>query len=245
MTSNDRPTRRTRDGVVEAPARQTRGGTVTPAPAAGNAAPAGGRPLRDALPSLAPAPSAPAAGTAPQRAVRGAPAAAAPQAGVGRGGPHVLPPIRNGVMPSIGTTTKPDDMLIVIQELTEVLRDENHALASHLPMQLEAGLERKQRLTRVYNDQMTAISRNPRHLQSLPEEKRAILKAAAQKLDVLVAENNRLLKVNIDAVECLLGAVVEAVRTKSMDSKIYSERAQLGGIASEPRHLAVAMNREY
>ena len=183
-------------------------------------------------------------GSPPARPVRGAssaPAAVtpAPQTTTDAAGnaPNAPPaPVRGSRL---------DDLLPVIQELSTVLANENDALANRALDRIDAELERKQRLGRLYHDYMLSIRRNPRQLDPLSAETRAALKEAATVLDALAAENNRLLKVHISVVDSLLTTVVNAVRDQALTSKVYSGSGQLDPMTTEARLLAVSMNQEF
>ncbi len=240
-----RPVRLTRDGVVET---------------AGDAGAVAAQPLHTSLQSLIPTFLAPPASTAPNaapsvkpedsfstgtrllRSLRGA-------------DPTALTPSRDtpsrdiAPAPTVPSPTlqshRLDDLLHVVQQLSQSLSDENDALSNRIPELIEAGLDRKQRLGQIYHEYMVSIRRNPRQLESLPTETRVALKAAAENLDQLAAENNRLLKIHMSVVDTLLTTVITAVKEQTLAGTTYSDTGQAGLYATEARLLAVSMNQEF
>jgi len=203
------------------------------------------RVMPSAVPASTPQPGAASArrGAAPVRPMRGRPLndpePIAAEPSVSPATPVMAP------LAPVKASNKLEDLLTVIEELSEALAVENQALAARMPERIEAGLERKQRLGRLYHDYMMSIRRNPRQLQPLPAETKAALKAAATVLDQLAAENNRLLKIHISVVDSLLSTVVNAVRDQALTSKIYSGSGHLDPMTTEARLLAVSMNEEF
>lgn len=235
--------------ATQPPVRRTRGGAVETAHEVTTGA---AQSFGAALPTLPTAPvvtrSAPQptrGSAAPVRQMRGAPVADAPMGSPPQSTTTETPVPSPNAPPAPLRGSRLDDLLPVMVDLCGVLARENEALANRIPEQIEAELERKQYLGRLYHDYMLSIRRNPRQLDPLPEETRAALKKAATILDALSAENNRLLKVHISVVDSLLTTVVNAVRDQALTSKVYSGSGHLDPMTTEARLLAVSMNQEF
>lgn len=211
----------------------------------------GNRPPRDRLVRPAAREAAAAAGERPPRRTRGAAVSAAParprsaarpdrreQADAPRREPRRAAPEATGSVP--------EDMLILMQELTELLTWENGELKAHRVDSIRETVERKEALSRAYLEKMIAIKRKPEHLKELPDARRAALAEAGHRLDAAMERNGALLKAKIDTVNRLMGAVVDAVREYKADqAAAYAGNGRMDDRHTGPRGSAVALNQEF
>lgn len=231
--------------------RRTRDTGLNGAPAAPAA---GARPQRPTRPGAeaAPRPVRPATGERAERPVRpqrgetagarlardssaGRPERAAP---AGRAAPTA------GAAPA-STGELAGDTLILMRELTTLLEWENAEIKAHRYQSLTETVERKQALTRAYQEKFIAFYRDPKLAEAIAPERRAALKAESERLTQAMETNGTLLRAGMDAVKRVMGNVVSAMeQLKAEAAPHYEGSGRLEGGAGDPRRMSLTLNKE-
>ncbi|MEO5373822.1 MAG: hypothetical protein H7840_06020 [Alphaproteobacteria bacterium] len=159
------------------------------------------------------------------------------------------PPRRIGPPPSTGPAAQPgpgkiDQLFDAVNLLDEVLDQENAALKVHNIAKVRELAERKERLTRLYTDNVKAVTGAPDLLKAMEPERRERLKAFAVKLETNAAVNSRLLKANVDAANRLMKIVVEAVRERRSSNAGYSAVGALAADEMKGPGTAIAFDQD-
>lgn len=224
--------------------RRTRDTGIGPAAPATPAAPAAGRPSRQAPRTTAPA-AKPAEAAPGKRSVR-RPAAAASSATApaGRKPAAAAPPPGTAVPPV--STDVPGDTLVLMRELTTLLAWENAELRARRYDAVGQTVERKQALSRAYQEKFIAFYRNPKLADDLTDDRRAAFKAQSELLSAEMATNGNLLRAGMDSVNLVMGNMVSAVQEYQAQAAPHYE----GSGQLEPRHgvqarMALALNKEF
>ena len=149
----------------------------------------------------------------------------------------------NARIDNVRKTNRSEDMFQIIRQLNDVLMKENVALKKHRVEDVRVLGERKQDLSRLYQQQMNAFHRQPELLQQMDEGKRNALIQAGNRLTDLMKENASLLQANIRVINTFMKTVVDAVRSRQeRKAAAYSEQGNLDGYTAAKRNLAVSLN---
>lgn len=139
--------------------------------------------------------------------------------------------------------SKADDLMQVIRQLSDLLAKENSALKRHKVDEVRAMTERKETLSRTYQQQLNGFHRDPEIAKKMDRPKREALIQVSAKLSQLMAENASLLKVNMTVIEKFLKTVVDAVKERQQArSAAYSKQGGMAAYGFSKRHLAVSYN---
>lgn len=205
---------------------------------------------RSSTPAARPATRPAGRGAAPARGVAAAapasPAAPQPQTAAaprGRTAPaqNVAPsPIAN-----LPTGDRPAAILFLVDELVTVLNRENTAMETRQFSVLQETLESKQALTRGYMELVFTLRKHPELAKEIPDDKRAELRAAGDKLDSVMQRNEVLLRANIDAINSFMGTITTALKeSQEAMSPAYSGHGKMDSSNVSARAVAVSLNKE-
>ncbi|NKD55814.1 MULTISPECIES: hypothetical protein [unclassified Haematospirillum] len=141
---------------------------------------------------------------------------------------------------------RPEDLLMVVTELTRILDLENDALRKHRYGDVEEHSERKKALTRAYLEQIVVLHREPDIAKGMPQSQVEKLKVAGELLEQSSRLNESLLRAGIVAGNTFMGAVADAVREiQEKGQAAYGESGRLDGNQVENKRLAIALNKEF
>ena len=139
---------------------------------------------------------------------------------------------------------KAEYILDVIDELLDVIEEENGALRAHDDRTVVELLERKDKLTRLYQEHMLAVAQNPKLIADASDGQRDEMREAAEDLREAVDENARLLKAEMEAGGRLLRAIVDAVRDRKQDTATYVRDGQMDEGVKAGKENALTFNQE-
>ncbi|NKD77632.1 hypothetical protein HEQ60_07655 [Haematospirillum sp. H1815] len=141
---------------------------------------------------------------------------------------------------------RPEDLLMVVTELTHILDLENDALRKHRYGDVKEHSERKKALTRAYLEQIVVLRREPDITKGMPQAQVEKLKVAGELLEQSSRLNESLLRASIVAGNTFMGAVADAVREiQEKGQAAYGESGRLDGNQVENKRLAIALNKEF
>ena len=132
-------------------------------------------------------------------------------------------------------TNRINDLIDITSHLVDLLARENHALREKRPREVSALLEEKNNLTRAYETRIDGLSelvKNPEELDEVDSELRERLHGLGEKVNLMVDENARLLKVAIDANKRVVEAIAEAVKTSQPGPGTYSAKGAVGAVGA-------------
>jgi len=114
-----------------------------------------------------------------------------------------------------------EDLIFACEHLCEVLEIENEALAGHDSETVRVLLDNKTALARLYEQAVKPLVAAPELVETLEPEQREALLAVGNRLNVLIAENARYLKAEMEAYRRLMDVVVDAARKTKSDGTVY------------------------
>lgn len=136
--------------------------------------------------------------------------------------------------------------LIEINErLADLLHKENSALREKRGKDAVQYLGDKNELVRIYESRVKGLPKGPEAMDATSPELRDKLRLIGEKVNLMIEENGRLLKITIDANRRVVELVAEAVKLQRRGPGIYSANglADGGKRSSAPQNLAISVNQ--
>lgn len=128
----------------------------------------------------------------------------------------------------------------IIGRLARLIAEENEKLAAHKLAEIAPMQDEKARLARLYEQHVKQVGESPEVLADLEEADRSLLKEASVDLAKRMEENERRLKTGAQAIERLMKAVADAVRSKRGDVPLYGAK---GAVTGAPQALSITVNQ--
>ncbi len=122
-----------------------------------------------------------------------------------------------------------DDIVWACTHLCDLLEYENEALANHDPLTVRELADNKAALARIYEQSVAPMADEPELVDSLEPEQKEELLALGQRLKLLVEENARRIRAEMEACQMLMDAVVTAVKNSTASTVTYSAGGHFGG----------------
>ena len=140
--------------------------------------------------------------------------------------------------------TQIDDLIVITGRLADLLNKENQALRDNKTDEVAAVLEGKLTLCRAYEARIQALTEKPEELAAVDTGLCEKLHGLGLKLDALMKENARLLKVGVEAGRRVVASVAEAVKSSHPGASTYSANGLLGATSgSAPRNVAISVDQ--
>ena len=123
-----------------------------------------------------------------------------------------------------------DDLLFITTELVELLEVENGALKTKRYDVVKEHAERKSALCRAYEIRVFGLKQEQdgADYDDAMHEKVERLKDIGERVDALVAENERMLKVALEVSQRFMDCVAEAVQQSAPTTGAYSAGGAVG-----------------
>jgi len=135
-----------------------------------------------------------------------------------------------------------DDLIVITDRLADLLERENDALKNHRNREIHELLDEKVTLSRVYETRMQAFSEQEGEFEGIDADVRERLIRLGRKIDGLLDENARLLKVAIDANRRVVDMIAEAVREAAPSAGTYGAKGTTGASAHRAEAQGVAIS---
>jgi len=126
-------------------------------------------------------------------------------------------------------TNRVNDLIVITGRLAELLERENDALRNRRHSELNEILEEKVTLGRVYESRIMGLTQEEDALESVDPELRERLRGAGEKVNELIDENAKMLKVAIAANRRVVDLIADAVKESSPNAGTYSPQGVTGG----------------
>lgn len=130
------------------------------------------------------------------------------------------------------------NMLTLMSELCQLLKKENTLLKRQRQEECKALFEQKNKLSLAYEESFKYLSGHAEIFARLNDRQKATLRKAATTLDSLTAENARLLKINIDATNRLLNAIVNDIKDQAQNTPLYTKQGNMNTDKGNPAALS-------
>ena len=146
------------------------------------------------------------------------------------------------------TSHKINDLIFIAGRLAGLLETENRALLKHRVADVKPLLEEKTKLCRAYESRVLALnklSETPDQFKSVDRDLIERLHGMGEKIQSLIGENSRLLKVSIEANKRVLDAVAEAIKESGNAAGIYTARGAVepGNTKAAAQTTPISVNR--
>lgn len=139
--------------------------------------------------------------------------------------------------------TAATEMLEAMSLLGEILAEENTALKAFKIADVEALQAQKRHRVRLYEHNIGAIAGNPQLLAGTDRDQE--MKDASIALADVIAENERLLKANMEASKRLLNAIVDAAKDGNNAGAALYSREGTTAPATDGRTVSLTLNQTY
>ena len=116
------------------------------------------------------------------------------------------------------------DILDLSERLTVLLTQETALLKAMRVSDIEPLQAEKLRLTRLYQKAVLSLRGDGTARPALPDPLKSQLAAAGQRLADVTAENERSLRVSHAATECLIAAIITAIKDQRPSTSGYTSR---------------------
>jgi hypothetical protein len=114
-----------------------------------------------------------------------------------------------------------DDIVWASTNLCELLEFENEALSRHDARTVREIAENKAAVARIYENSIAPLADEPELAEGLEPEQKEELLELGKRLKVLVEENARRLRAEIEATQMLMDAMVSAVKANASNTVSY------------------------
>lgn len=125
-----------------------------------------------------------------------------------------------------------DDIVWACTHLCDLLEYENQALANHDSLTVRELADNKAALARIYEQSVAPMADEPELVDTLEPEQKEELLALGNRLKVLVEENARRIKAEMEAYHMLMDAVVNAVKNTTVNTVTYGPAGHFEGHAT-------------
>ena len=132
----------------------------------------------------------------------------------------------------MSSESKVDDIMLIIERLSDVLERENAALKDRKIQEVHALLDDKVTLSRVYETRMQYYNENPDELINVSPELRDKLSTVGANISKLLQQNAAMLKVAIEANRKVVDMIAAAVKSATPGPGTYGSN----GVTDIPDH---------
>ncbi len=133
------------------------------------------------------------------------------------------------------------DLIVICQRLAELLEKENALLRGRNPAAIEATLEDKGALCRAYETRVNGMLANRAQLADVDVGARERLHALGAKVQALLADNERLLSVAMEAHRRVMRVIADAVASSQPGPSTYSPAGRVRDAASKAARGGAAL----
>jgi septation ring formation regulator EzrA len=140
-------------------------------------------------------------------------------------------------------TKRISDLIVILERFNQLLELENDALRHYRAGDVQALLEDKAALSRVYENRARGIMQDPSVLAQVDDKLREQLKELTAASNALVAENTHLLKVSIESQKIVLETIKNAVKDARGGPHSYSPVGSSGRVNSRAGSAPVAVDQ--
>ncbi len=142
-------------------------------------------------------------------------------------------------------TGKIHDLIEITERLDALLVKENKALEDKNAKEATRHLDEKNNLSRIYESRIKGMMDNPAALAAVDPKLRQKLRELGEKVNLMIRENARLLKISIEANRRVVEMVAQAIESQQPGPGVYSAKgtAKKSDVQSAPRNLALSLDR--
>lgn len=135
-------------------------------------------------------------------------------------------------------TNRVNDLIVITGRLADLLERENAALREKRNKELNEILDEKVTLGRVYESRIMGLTEDPEALDNVDKELLERLRGIGMKVNGLIEDNAKMLKIAIEANRRVVNLIAESVKASVPSAGTYSPT----GAASTHDHRAAPKN---
>ena len=128
----------------------------------------------------------------------------------------------------MNTETRVNDLIIIGGRLAELMKEENTSLRARRVKDIAGFLEDKTALSHAFESRFKGLADKASKLAGIDVEQGERLRDMAENVQILMGENDHLLKVALAAHEIVVESVAEAVKSSQPGPSIYTRAGQSG-----------------
>lgn len=138
-----------------------------------------------------------------------------------------------------------ENLLEITDRLADLVEDENEALADRRTKDVEAMVEEKTTLARLYQNRMKVVKEQDVDWSEVDPDLHKQLVDAAKRLDIAMKENKMRLEVSIKANQKVLSLVAKAVEKSRPHSGTYSRKGAKGneGATASANSVSISVDQ--
>ena len=141
-------------------------------------------------------------------------------------------------------TKRVNDLIVITGRLADLLERENVALREKQNKELNEILDEKVTLGRVYESRIMGLTEDPEALDNVDKELLERLRGIGMKVNGLIEDNAKMLKIAIEANRRVVNLIAEAVKASVPSAGTYSPTGATGtdDHRAAPKNVALSVD---
>ena len=141
-------------------------------------------------------------------------------------------------------TKRVNDLIVITGRLADLLERENVALREKQNKELNEILDEKVTLGRVYESRIMGLTEDPEALDNVDKELLERLRGISEKINGLIEDNAKMLKIAIEANRRVVNLIAEAVKASVPSAGTYSPTGGTGthDQRGAPKNVALSID---
>ena len=141
-------------------------------------------------------------------------------------------------------TKRVNDLIVITGRLADLLERENVALREKQNKELHEILDEKVTLGRVYESRIMGLTEDPEALDNVDKELLERLRGIGEKVNGLIEDNAKMLKIAIEANRRVVNLIAEAVKASVPSAGTYSPTGGTGthDPRGAPKNVALSID---
>ncbi len=141
-------------------------------------------------------------------------------------------------------TKRVNDLIVITGRLADLLERENVALREKQNKKLNEILDEKVTLGRVYESRIMGLTEDPEALDNVDKELLERLRGIGMKVNGLIEDNAKMLKIAIEANRRVVNLIAEAVKASVPSAGTYSPTGATGtdDHRAAPKNVAISVD---
>lgn len=141
-------------------------------------------------------------------------------------------------------TKRVNDLIVITGRLADLLERENIALREKQNKELNEILDEKVTLGRVYESRIMGLTEDPEALDNVDKELLERLRGIGEKVNGLIEDNAKMLKIAIEANRRVVNLIAEAVKASVPSAGTYSPTGATGtdDHRAAPKNVAISVD---
>lgn len=141
-------------------------------------------------------------------------------------------------------TKRVNDLIVITGRLADLLERENVALREKQNKELNEILDEKVTLGRVYESRIMGLTEDPEALDNVDKELLERLRGIGEKVNGLIEDNAKMLKIAIEANRRVVNLIAESVMASVPSAGTYSPTGATGtdDHRAAPKNVAISVD---